>query len=1091
MKKIRQQHKGRRIRFEFGILLAIVLQFFASIGRVNSQSLSPQPARSSILQSPTAQNQANRSAVSSTSKQPMSLDASLNGCFLKSLDRGWAVGDRGLILVTTDGGKTWLPQDSGVDSPLHAIQFTSDKMGCVAGGMVQDYSRRSSGVILNSSDGGQTWKVNPQSDLPCLTGLRSLGQGHLMAWGDYSPQHRTSLFESVDHGVSWRSTGISLPHLQCSAWGGRQLGIAIDRLSRVYRIDAANQVVNLAIGGDPTRPLLCAEATETGLWIGGTEGQLLHSIDGVRWERLLLPGTEQDRRWMTIQSIQTIGEEVWVAGRPGNVIWHSHDRGRSWEVQQAPPNSSIDFLHAVSVDRLVTVGPMARITGTRNGGRGWWIENNEGDRAGLLNVVSTEGTAAWDALALSTWQHARHAALYISHASHFESKVDMEPDLSSKLSTIRSRVGLAAVRIEPGFAIRQSDLVDSNHVVSYRKSAVGTSEVTMAMVQAIRGARPDVVIIDSQSTEKDLEGANAKAAMEAIEKAADSSFQVFTTQSGIPNASWKTPKVFARSASARSGLNIVPKQILKPGLTLDEVLRPIGALGLDRFEPTPKLDHNYVLLQSPIFNELARREIFGGTIADSKSGRKSLSKGLAANEVLQMQQRNSHFESLLALSGSRFQSDIRWEQELERFLTSEKSSRVWSLLYQGGQDCLASGYWNRWRVITEKLLRDAPSDSVSAEAYRQLLIYVSSAEIRHWLDRMAMQETEAMDNAQNASVAVAKSTPASPFQRGTNSNDEQVRLAGFSDSRDSKLPVKIARNQTELTVIAPNSTDAFPGFVNPKMLTWAQKQMNVYQPQVNLDPRLRVLKLFAVNSTDLSMDGRKASFQDLRDANAIAGWCQVGEQELAWGEKLMSPGALRAYATSVVPMLDGKLDDACWKQGKPALLTDPWRATSLPPTEVFISFDATYVYIAIRASNAQTSDVRSSNLNQDLKKVRSYDSLKYDRDHIMIRLDLDRDYHTWFGFGVDASGELTDECCHWKSWNPRWMVDSRQLDGYWNTEIAIPITEIGSSPIQVGDCWAIDIHRSIPGIGTQSSGRVASDEFLPQGMRMLHFVSPQ
>ena len=62
---------------------------------------------------------------------------------------GWAVGDQGTILATTDGGVTWNAQSSGTQLFLGRATFASALVGWVAG---------SSGELLKTADGGASWR---------------------------------------------------------------------------------------------------------------------------------------------------------------------------------------------------------------------------------------------------------------------------------------------------------------------------------------------------------------------------------------------------------------------------------------------------------------------------------------------------------------------------------------------------------------------------------------------------------------------------------------------------------------------------------------------------------------------------------------------------------------------------------------------------------------------------------------------------------------------------------------------------------------------------------------------------------------------
>lgn len=61
---------------------------------------------------------------------------------------GWAVGNTGLILKTTDGGSTWNSQTSGTTTNLRSVHFADANQGWAVG---------VSGLILISTDGGTSW----------------------------------------------------------------------------------------------------------------------------------------------------------------------------------------------------------------------------------------------------------------------------------------------------------------------------------------------------------------------------------------------------------------------------------------------------------------------------------------------------------------------------------------------------------------------------------------------------------------------------------------------------------------------------------------------------------------------------------------------------------------------------------------------------------------------------------------------------------------------------------------------------------------------------------------------------------------------
>ncbi len=120
---------------------------------------------------------------------------------------GWAVGAYGMILQTTDAGKTWayLP---GLDNPdrlhLNAVLGLADGSLLVAGEGGRLYLRAE----------GQ-WQPTQQLTDASLYKLLPLADGRLLAMG-----FGGALFSSDDQGRSWQ--GIPLP-VKASLYGGEQL----------------------------------------------------------------------------------------------------------------------------------------------------------------------------------------------------------------------------------------------------------------------------------------------------------------------------------------------------------------------------------------------------------------------------------------------------------------------------------------------------------------------------------------------------------------------------------------------------------------------------------------------------------------------------------------------------------------------------------------------------------------------------------------------------------------------------------------------------------------------------------------------------
>ena len=111
----------------------------------------------------------------------------INGAsFLQNGQRGWAVGDNGQILATSDSGRTWTAQTSGALYKLSAVQFNADgQRGWVVG---------DGGTILATGDGGRTWAAQRSGVMSHLSAVhfntdrseeRRVGKGCRSWWSPY------------------------------------------------------------------------------------------------------------------------------------------------------------------------------------------------------------------------------------------------------------------------------------------------------------------------------------------------------------------------------------------------------------------------------------------------------------------------------------------------------------------------------------------------------------------------------------------------------------------------------------------------------------------------------------------------------------------------------------------------------------------------------------------------------------------------------------------------------------------------------------------------------------------------------------------
>jgi photosystem II stability/assembly factor-like uncharacterized protein len=135
------------------------------------------------------------------------IEPNLNAVWFTTSQRGWIVGEFGLVLQTNDGGATWRPHKYGSSLPqFYDIAFQDDSNGWIVG---------QHGILTETGDGGQTWATVSLATTNDLQAI-ALQNGWGIAVGDQiaillrnhlgeAPLAIPTLPNSVLSGVAWAS----------------------------------------------------------------------------------------------------------------------------------------------------------------------------------------------------------------------------------------------------------------------------------------------------------------------------------------------------------------------------------------------------------------------------------------------------------------------------------------------------------------------------------------------------------------------------------------------------------------------------------------------------------------------------------------------------------------------------------------------------------------------------------------------------------------------------------------------------------------------------------------------------------------------
>lgn len=283
----------------------------------------------------------------------------LHSVFFLNHKTGWAVGSKGSLLSTVDGGATWKIQRRPTEDSISDIFFRSELNGwLVCEANIYELRSREAPrtYLLQTEDGGRTWaKVDVNGEDvrgnvdTRLTRVIFARSGRGWVFGEAGTAYTT-----IDEGKTWKRVQVPTRYLL--------LGGAFIDNNRGWLVGAGGTILQTADGGDTWHFSTFSDARGVRFtsasfidnrlgWIVGTGGRVLRTVNGGRTWQEQVSGVTVDL--LDVKFLNDL--EGWAVGSGGTII-RTHDGGLHWTREHSGTSHPLERIFLTDRDHGWAVG---------------------------------------------------------------------------------------------------------------------------------------------------------------------------------------------------------------------------------------------------------------------------------------------------------------------------------------------------------------------------------------------------------------------------------------------------------------------------------------------------------------------------------------------------------------------------------------------------------------------------------------------------------------------------------------------------------------------------------------------------------------
>ena len=1026
----------------------------------------------------------------------------------------WAVGERGVVCLSNDGGQTWTTRITPFECSLRSACFLTNKIGWIAGLRMIPGTSRQAAVLLQTRDGGKSWndlcaghassahelQVVPTAELPGILHVQFFGLEEAIA---VTPPVRSNagngIFRSSDGGQTWsviptdRVGGPwSAAHFLSESEGivvGQHLSYAVVVSQQAVVINppqsTLRQVRGVSLGADGNG------------WIVGDGGHVMTTGNaGVTWKP---PAGEFPDRLSDVMDLHTVahqGSTVLIAGNPGCAVLRSETAGTEWTIHPLPMTGRVTRLHCVSETNVLAVGSFGQILRSEDAGISWQPVRSETLRSGVMTLVTDADRAPWQLLASASGETGvRSVTVQISQP------LDDSGTLSTENPAAMSERTRLVVTQFGGNDSTADWMFPRTKPEHHRSSAQLIAEwnrqtdgrlrtlLPLRIAKDIRNWRPSVIVIEPRSEDDAVAAILRDVIPEAMRLAASSEANAdLLAQLGLP--AWSVERIVSRVPADRTATlsfadaDLLPSIGTTTGLLCDAVT---GFYEPDAPNSTSEFFRSragYEMLWDAR-ESVAVPNLFDGlqNALKSDARRPYLPRSREDLDSLRETVQAAHIESS-ALNGHLNLATT--EDALIGQLQNVGADLPESLALKQLKDLaglnLQHNNMESYLAVQQEITRRFPASEDARQAAEMLFLFYSSAESRHY----RMQAMQKQPGQQTGEMRLP------PTER-----------RDYSRSADVLQPIVQSGTAQGFSASAGNSLDALQERWDSHAAT-ALKILAAQRPGVP-QPRAVSPTILLRHAANLRNQQRNGEHNTLLS--------ELGQRSDEFGLFAKSEMQVAHQASSPVlplfnlprhnerPFLDGALTDHIWEDAQEIPLSPCSQNAAEADTEEFIkqskrnessvssltmlAWDEEFLYVAARMDRALQSAAAVQPATH-----RSHDARHDSLDRLELEIDTDRDFTTSFVLTVDESGRTSDRCWLLDKWNPDWFVAVDSDDAAWRFEAAIPLSELSSQPAKPGDLWSIRLRRITPGV-LQHELQSGTNAVSAKGTALVRFIRPK